>query len=131
VVSTQRSLFEPDLPSGFRYRAELIGTDYEERLLDEIARVEFALRDAWRGGAPTRRFLRRLVRSGRRSTYTRLPTGSPRESRVVVWRRVGGVRNGVEQRVPARLAGGTATRRSATLRYSITFRTRRNSGDLE
>jgi hypothetical protein len=42
VVSTQRSLFEPDLPSGFRYRAELIGTDYEERLLDEIARVELA-----------------------------------------------------------------------------------------
>jgi alkylated DNA repair dioxygenase AlkB len=36
------SLFEADLPSGFRYRANFITVDEETQLTSEIARVEFS-----------------------------------------------------------------------------------------
>jgi len=36
------SLFEPDVPGGFRYRDEFISRDQETSLVDQIARIEFA-----------------------------------------------------------------------------------------
>jgi alkylated DNA repair dioxygenase AlkB len=41
-VPSSRSLFSPDLPSGFEYREDFIDAAEEARLLDEIARVEFS-----------------------------------------------------------------------------------------
>ena len=40
-MSTERSLFEVDLPDGFRYRPDFITPDEEASLADAIARVEF------------------------------------------------------------------------------------------
>jgi DNA oxidative demethylase len=38
----QRTLLEPQLPDGFRYRAEFISVTEEQALVDHIARIEFS-----------------------------------------------------------------------------------------
>jgi alkylated DNA repair dioxygenase AlkB len=42
VAATQPPLLQPPLPEGFRYRAELVTSEYEHELSEAIEKIEFA-----------------------------------------------------------------------------------------